>query len=287
MNTRFAPSPTGYLHLGGLRTALFNWLGAKATGGKFILRIDDTDLERSKTEYEDDIKKGLEWLGLEWDEEYKQSERNSDYLAIAEDLLLNNLAKIRDDHSICLCFGPLTHHRPTQWTDSIKGNMKINDDDWEHVRRAIIIRSNSMPLYNFASTCDDLLLNVDWIIRGVDHIPNTPLQETLIQIINPMKTFKYTHIGLIHGTDNKKMSKRSENDDFLVRKYIEEGYHPDAMFNALLRLGWGPKTSEGDKALTRERAIELFLEHGNLRSAPSKFDPDKLNFWNRKFKSQK
>lgn len=284
-NTRFAPSPTGSLHLGNLRTAIFAWLSAKATGGKFILRIDDTDPERSKQEYVDEMKRCLEWMGLTWDAEYRQSQRFDLYAKVLEDLKTAELARVSVDGSVKLCLMP--SQRVNSWTDEIAGEIKISDQDWKHLSDMTIVRRNGAPLYNFVSVIDDFDMGVNYIIRGTDHIPNTGSQVVLGKVIGDYVP-KFAHVGLIHALDNKKMSKRDGDKSFTVSKYMNDFVEPEALFNALLRLGWGPKIDDKSTAvLTVDRAIELFVSGGNLRSAPAKFDPTKLASWDRKFKARK
>lgn len=297
ITTRFAPSPTGNLHLGGARTALFNWLAARATGGKFILRIDDTDKERSKPEYVDDIKRGLEWLGLDWDSEVRQSERTEIYNSHLESAIQRGFAVKNDDGSTRLNLieepglvgtgEPLTF-RIQSWFDHVGGNIAISDQDWKYIQTAPLARADGSALYNFASITDDMDLAINLIIRGVDHITNTSLQACIASTVFATAIAPaYAHVGLIHSSAGKKMAKRAGDDEFFLSHYIQAGYSPDAMFNCLLRLGWGPKVDDKSTAvLTREDALALFMSGGNLRSAPAKFDIVKLNSWDRKFKAR-
>lgn len=284
--TRFAPSPTGRLHLGGARTALFNWLAARATGGEFILRIDDTDAERSKEEFVDEIKYGLEWLGLGWDREIRQSARSVHYASCLERLLEDGAAVRCDDNSIRLNLGD----SPSlgSWHDRIAGDIRVSERDWEYVRTAVLARSDGTPLYNFTSACDDLDLGVGLVIRGADHISNTALQMVLMSRVSPDSPRPdFAHVGLIHGADGKKMAKRSGDESFFLGHYVDAGYCADAVVNCLLRLGWGPRVDDKSTAvLTRGDALRLFLDGGNLRSSPSKFDVAKLDAWDRKFKAR-
>lgn len=288
LNTRFAPSPTGKLHLGGARTALFNWLAASASGGSFILRIDDTDAQRSKEEYVDEIKAGLDWLGLTWVSEYRQSERVDLYRSKMLELIQLGYAVVESDSSVRLNLPDAQSTEYLSWEDSIVGVVKISERDWSYIRQAHIARSGGMPLYNFVSSVDDGLLDVNCVIRGTDHISNTAMQSVIMRLLFPDKEIKYSHVGLIHGADGKKMSKREGDDSFLLSHYIDSGYLPEAMLNCLLRLGWGPRVDDKTTSvLTREDATRLFIDGGKMRAAPSKFDIVKLDSWNRKYKTFK
>jgi len=288
LNTRFAPSPTGKLHLGGARTALFNWLAASASGGSFILRIDDTDAQRSKEEYVDEIKAGLDWLGLTWASEYRQSERVDLYRSKMAELIQMGCAVVETDSSVRLRLPEAQSTEYLSWEDSIVGLVKISERDSSYIRQAHIARSGGMPLYNFASSVDDGLLDVNCVIRGTDHISNTAVQNVFMRLLFPDKEIKYSHVGLIHGADGKKMSKRDGDDSFLLSHYINSGYLPEAMLNCLLRLGWGPRVDDKTTSvLTRDNAIRLFIDGGKMRAAPSKFDIVKLDSWNRKYKTFK
>ncbi len=285
LNTRFAPSPTGNLHLGGARTALFNWLAAQSSGGDFILRIDDTDVQRSQEKYVDEIKSGLEWLGLTWASEYRQSERIDLYRQKMADLIKMGYAVVESDSSVRLNLPDAQSSEYLSWTDSIVGVVRISARDWSYIHKAHIARSDGMPLYNFVSSVDDGELDVNCVIRGVDHITNTSMQSVIMRLLYPGKEIKYSHVGLIHGADGKKMSKREGDDSFLLSHYIDSGYLPQAMLNCLLRLGWGPRVDDRTTSvLGRDDAIRLFIDGGRMRAAPSKFDIAKLDSWNKKHK---
>jgi glutamyl-tRNA synthetase len=284
--TRFAPSPTGPLHLGGARTAIFNWLAARATGGRFYLRVDDTDKERSRSEYTDEIKAGLTFLGLNWDGEYHQSRRQDVHNDYVDALVSAGHAKLGDDGCVSLC---LSEERAYDfWTDRVNGNIPISEENWNHIRTARLTRYDGGALYNVASVADDLDIGVNFIIRGQDHVTNTSLQYVLRQLHPANQPLEYAHVGLIHGPDGKKLSKRSPEDRTLLSEFIADGYDPDALFNFLLRLGWGVKHEDRSVAiLTREQAIELFLDGGNLKPNPARMDMAKLDNYDRKFKGRK
>jgi len=277
-NTRIAPSPTGFFHLGTARTAYFNYLAARSTGGKFILRIDDTDAARNDEKHVDLIFEALEWLGLEYDFCFRQSDRNASsiYLMTAHDMIDRGYAKQESDGAIIL----IPPDMPENWHDEIAGDIPITERDKEGLN-LVLIRSNGTATYNFASVVDDLHFQVNHIIRGVDHITNTAKQVAVMQYLQP-NNFKYSHVGLIHF-NKKKLSKRDGAANLLEWK--EKGYHPEAILNALLKCGWNVNDPEIDKKMPlipKVEAVKLFAE-GNMRAAPSNFDLAKLEFFNKKY----
>ncbi len=303
--TRFAPSPTGYLHIGGARTALFNWLFARKNKGKFILRIEDTDRQRSKQEYVEDIIEALSWLGLNWDEgPVFQSQRFDYYNSIIERLLQEGKAyychcdpeelekkrkeamargekpkydrKCRDlglgpaPGAVVRIKAPLTG--TTQFKDIIKGTISVPNEELDDI---IIRRSDGTPTFHLAVVADDIDMGVNYIIRGDDHLNNTPKQIIIYQALNaPLP--KYAHIPLILGPDRSRLSKR--HGAMPVLKYREMGYLPQALVNALARLGWSYGNQE---RFTVEELIEKFsLER--VGKSPGIFDAEKLldlNAW--------
>ena len=285
-HTRIAPSPTGFAHVGTMRTALFNWLAARATGGTFTLRIDDTDTERNNEAAVQPILDGLTWLGLGWDHMFRQSDRSDTYAMVAKRLLEAGHAFEADNGAIILRWHD---YMPRSWTDEASGTIAITDTNVEQIDgRTVLLRGGDkqgQATYQFASVVDDWDKGINYIIRGVDHVSNTAKQFAIWSAIN--KTLggadipKACHVGLIFH-NKKKMSKRDGAASVL--QYRDDGFHPDALFNAMLRLGWGP--SEDNKAnaiLSRERAIELFIDGGRMRSANSNFDPAKLAHFNKVF----
>ena len=256
MKLRIAPSPTGQLHIGNARTALFNWLYAKANNGTFLVRIDDTDTERSTKEYETDIISNLRWLGLDWDEgvevggphgEYRQSLRFNRYQEVAEILLSQGKAyedqgairfKVPKDGSI-------------QFNDLVRGEMSFNFSDVEDF---VILRSDKSPTYHLASTLDDIDYEITIIARGEDILSSTPKHMLLMQALDANLP-KFCHLPLLFGPDGKKLSKR--HGDTSVQAFKEKGILKDAMINYLCLLGWSP----GDD-----------LEKFNLETAMEKFD---------------
>jgi glutamyl-tRNA synthetase len=290
--TRIAPSPTGMMHIGTARTALFNWLVARATGGQFILRMDDTDHDRNMVEAEQPIFDGLEWLGLHWDAFYRQSERGYRYFLHAQKLLDAGFAEKADNGAIMLKWQDFM---PRVWKDEIAGNIAISDKAVEEIDgRLCLLRGGDkigQATYQFASIVDDFDMGVNFIIRGVDHIANTAKQLAIWEAIATVHTRelwerpKFAHVGLIFK-DKKKMSKRDGAASLL--DYRDKGYDPDGIFNFLLRLGWGPKVD--DKASTfmdRDRAMSLFLEGGSMKSSNANFDSAKLDFYDRSYKKMK
>lgn len=294
--TRIAPSPTGMFHLGTARTAYFSYLAARATGGKFILRIDDTDVDRNKQEYTDIILKSLDWLGLEYDEIHYQSKRTNIYSKTAERLLSDGKAFMAPNGAIIL--NPPTA-LATSFSDEVGGDILITDTNKAQMdgRKGslVLLRGGDnigLPTYQFSSVVDDYYMGINYIIRGVDHITNTPKQIAIWSSLNPSLFLtgnysqlaipnikelpKFAHVGLIHK-DKKKLSKRDSAASLLW--YRDNGYSRDAILNFILRMGWGP--SEDNKAnsvLSKERAIELFFK-GRMRAAPSNYDEAKLNWY--------
>ena len=239
MKLRIAPSPTGQLHIGNARTALFNWLYAKANNGTFLVRIDDTDTERSTSEYQKDIIENLKWLGLNWDEgievggshgSYKQSSRFDRYQEVAENLLTRNFAyedngairfKVPNDGSI-------------EFEDYIRGKMLFNLSDVEDF---VILRSDKSPTYHLASTVDDLDYGITIIARGEDILSSTPKHIMLLKSMDANLP-DFCHLPLLFGPDGKKLSKR--HGDTSVEAFKSKGILSEAMFNYLCLLGWSP-----------------------------------------------
>ena len=248
---------------------MFNWLAARSTGGKFILRIDDTDKARCHNDYESDIKRGLEWLGLEWDAEYRQSDRFSIYESYKNKLP-----------------SPIPPIEFLGWTDNVIGPIAVSDNDRKRIQTARIFREDGTPLYHFASTVDDFDLHVNTVIRGVDHLSNTCLHIAYHQLIAPdAPAPRYFHIGLIAGSNGKKMSKRNGDDAFLLKHYIEAGYCKESVFNCLLRLGWGPKIDDKSTSMISVLdALDMFLPKGKMSASPSRFDKAKLDSWDKRWK---
>ncbi len=276
VRVRFAPSPTGALHIGGAHTALFNWLWARHTGGSFILRIEDTDLQRSTKEYEETILAGMKWLGLDWDEgpdvggpckAYRQSERLDLYRENANRLLEQDLA-YRDGEAIIYRVIPGI---PVSFEDVVYGRVDVMS---ETLKDIVLMKSDGMPTYNFAVVVDDATMGINMVIRGEDHISNTPKQLLLYDALG-LERPNFGHLPMILGTDKKKLSKRHGATS--VYEYRDMGYLPDAVFNFLALLGWCPR--DGREVFNREEAVSLF-EIQRVTKRAAVFDMDKLNFIN-------
>jgi len=267
IRVRFAPSPTGYLHVGGARTALFNWLFARREGGKFLLRIEDTDKARSTVENTQVILDGLTWLGLDWDEQpIFQGARLARHQQVADDLLAQGRAYIEED-AIRLRVPAVE----LAWDDAVHGRISFKGED---IRDFVILRSDRSPLYNFAVVVDDIDMQITHVLRGDDHISNTPKQLAVYRALGASLPI-FGHVPMIHGPDGKKLSKR--HGATAVGDYQHLGILPEAMRNFLALLGWSPG---GDREiLSREELRELFSLEGILKK-PSVFDTTKLEWMN-------
>ena len=298
--TRFAPSPTGNLHIGGARTALFNWLFSKNQNGKFLLRIEDTDVQRSKNEYYEQIISTLKWLEIDWDEEpYIQSKNIENHVNVANILLKNGHAykcyctekELEEEKKLYLekkipytyskkCRNILEEvsNKPfvirfkskiegkTILKDLVQGDVEINNNTIEDF---VILRKDNKPTYNLSAAVDDHQMKISHVIRGDDHKINAFKQ---IQIFESMdwKLPEYAHIPLIHSKEGKKLSKR--DDVSTVEDYKKIGILPEALRNYLLRLGWSYKDKE---IFSEEESIELF-NLKNIGKSPSKLDFDRI-----------
>ena len=273
---RFAPSPTGYLHVGGARTALFNWLFARHFEGTFVLRIEDTDQTRSTKEATQAIFQGMRWLGMDWDEgpnevggdcgPYHQAERLSIYQEQVKKLLDKGLA-YPQDKAIYLKV-PKTGE--TSFNDLIRGKVTFRNDLIEDF---VIIKSDGFPVYNFACVVDDALMNITHVIRGEDHISNTPRQLHIYEALG-FTVPLFAHIPMILAPDRSKLSKR--HGAVSVTEYEKMGYLPEAMINYLARLGW----SHGDQEVfSREELIKNF-SLDPVSKTGAIFDFEKLKWLN-------
>lgn len=264
--TRFAPSPTGNLHVGGLRTALFNFLYAKRHGGKFFLRIEDTDTVRSDSVYLDSILHGLQWLSLTHDRIVYQSANVARHREVALALLESGKAYI-EDGAIRLRVG---RKEMVKFSDLILGEISI---DSENINDVVLLRSDGMPTYMLAVVVDDHDMGVTHVVRGSDHITNTFTQKLIYEGMG-WSFPEVAHIPLIHNLRGGKLSKRDGAVDAL--EYKDAGILPEAMLNYLLRLGW----SHGDKEIfSMQEAIDLF-DVSCVGKSPSCFDCDKLSSLN-------
>ncbi len=286
IRVRFAPSPTGYLHIGGARTALFNWLFARHTGGSFILRIEDTDAARNSQEAVEVILDGLRWLGLHWDEgpltgaatgpakgdrgPYFQSQRRENYERRIEALLARGLAYEQD--------GAVKFKMPRQPVlipDLVVGHVTRELTDREKLDPDfVIVRSDGQPVFHLVNVVDDLEMGVTHVIRGEDHLSNTAKHIALFQAFG-VPPPHYAHLPLILNIDGTKMSKRDQGASLAT--YIEQGYAPEAVVNYLCLLGWSPKANR-EKVSTQE-VIELFDLPQVLRHN-ARFDLNKLHWLN-------
>ncbi len=266
VRVRFAPSPTGYLHVGGARTALFNWLYARHTGGTFILRIEDTDKERSTDASIDEILASLTWLGIDWDEYYRQTDRTDAHLEAAELLMSKGLAY---EHEGAWWFRVPTEGQ-TVVGDELLGDVSYPNDQ---LKDFAIRRSDGSFLYNFVVVVDDADMGITHIIRGDEHLNNTPKQILLYRGLDrPVPRF--LHVPLILGEDRSRLSKR--HGDTAVLEYRDRGYLPEALVNFIVRLGW----SHGDdEVFSRDELTELFTLEGINKSA-AVFEEAKLRWLN-------
>ena len=318
---RFAPSPTGYLHVGGARTALFNWLFARRHLGTFILRIEDTDTERSSDKMVAGILESMRWLGLDWDEgpeiggphaPYFQTQRFERHKAAAHQLLAGGAAYkcycspelLKEKREAaektgggwkydraCLSLSVEEQQRleasgvqpairfkvpegKTSYTDHVRGRIEV---DHQEIEDFVILRSNGLPIYHLSVVADDIDMDITHVIRGDDHISNTPKHILLFQALSRTPP-EFAHVPLILGTDKKKLSKRHGITS--VTEYERLGYLPDAMVNFLALLGWSPG---GDReVMSREEMIAAFSLEG-ISGGAAVFDPEKLDWFNAQY----
>ncbi len=306
--TRFAPSPTGYLHIGGARTALFNWLIARKTGGQFLLRIEDTDEDRNKEEAVDAILEGLSWLGITWDEgpgvggphgPYRQSERLDQYRGVADRLLaegkayrctcsVERLTQLReaakeaggrrgyDGHCRDRKHGPdvgpaairlvVPVSEPVELFDLIKGTVTWDSAELDDF---ILVRPDGMPMYNFVVACDDVAMGITHVLRGDEHLNNTP-KQLLVYAAMGVQRPQFGHMPLIHDDQGRKMSKRY--GDVAVGLYKEKGFLPEALVNYLARLGW----AHGDAELFGVAELTQMFSIEGIGASAAKWDMQKL-----------
>jgi glutamyl-tRNA synthetase len=314
VRVRIAPSPTGFAHLGTASTALYNVLFARANGGTFVLRIDDTDVERNRPEYEAVIYESLHWLGLDWDEgpdkggpdgPYRQSERLDLYKEHAARLLASGMAyrcyctpeELDAERKLAQaerrpykysrrCLGPDVHKERPEFTvrfkvpggevkfkDMIRGEMSF---DANLIGDFIIVKSDGFPTYNFASPVDDAAMKISHVIRGEEHLSNTPYQLMLVDALGYERPEAYAHMPLILAKDGGKLSKRKHPESNLIL-YREEGYLPEALINYLALLGWNPGTSQ--EIFTFDELVQAF-SFDRVQHAGARFDWEKLNWIN-------
>lgn len=313
VRTRFAPSPTGKLHIGNVRTALFNWLFAKKRGGSFILRIEDTDTARSRIEYELSIIEDLKWLGLEWDEgpdkggefgPYRQSERRSLHKAAAVRLVNEGKAykcfctkeQLEDLRAAqvasglpprydgrCRDLSPEAMPKNAPFTVRFRvpeKDVRVNDGvhgllafDSRNIGDFVIVGSDGVAAYNFGAVVDDALMDITHVIRGDDHLSNTPRQLLLFEALG-LKAPEFTHIPLVLGPDKTPLSKR--HGSFSIKDMRASGFLPEAVVSAVARLGWNP----GENLMELDELAPLFSIE-KLSASPSEFDVERLKFYNK------
>jgi len=325
VRVRFAPSPTGQLHIGNVRTALYNWLFARKTGGTFILRIEDTDVERSEARYETQLLEDLRWLGLDWDEgpdvggpypPYRQSDKMQVYQAYAERLInegkgyycfctAEELERERQEALAAqrqpiysgkcrkLDVGEVQHRlasgekgairlkipeHPIRFHDIVRGDVEFSN---EVVSDPIIVRSSGMPVYNYVVVIDDADMKITHVVRGDDHISNTPKQVAVYEALG-LPVPEFAHLSTILGPDRERLSKRHGATS--VANFREMGVLPEALMNYLALLGWAPSGGDREIFPKDELISEFSLER--VTPAPAIFDNDKLNWLNRHYMKQ-
>ena len=312
IRTRFAPSPTGYLHIGGARTALFCWAFAKKHGGTFILRIEDTDRERSTQQSVQAILDSMAWLGLDYEGPYFQMERLDRYRAIAEELVREDKAyycyaskeelealreaqrargekprydgrwrpevALRENRMPPGGVQPVIRfrnpdHGEVTFNDLVKGPITVSNEELDDL---VLLRADGIPTYNFGVVVDDIDMDITHVIRGDDHVNNTPRQINIYRALGA-EVPNFAHVPMILGQDGERLSKR--HGAVSVMQYRDDGYLPEALLNYLARLGW----SHGDEEkFSREQLIEWFdLEH--ISKSPARFNPEKLAWLNQQY----
>jgi len=309
VRTRFAPSPTGYLHLGGARTALFAWAFARHHAGEFVLRIEDTDRERSTAEAIDAILEGMKWLGLDYDEgPYFQMQRLDRYRQVLDELLRQGLAypcymtpaELEQLRAAQLARGEKPRYdgrwrpenlRPGQkpppgaepvfrfknplegsvaWDDQVKGPIEIANAELDDL---VIVRRDGVPTYNFGVVVDDLDMSITHVIRGDDHVNNTPRQINIFRALGAEPPM-FGHLPTVLGADGSKLSKR--HGAVSVIEYEREGFLPEAMVNFLARLGW----AHGDDEIFSQEQLVAWFDIAHVHPSPARFDIDKLHWVN-------
>jgi len=269
IKVRFAPSPTGYLHIGGARTALFNWMYARAQNAKFVLRIEDTDRQRSEKKFEEEILDSLKWLGMDWDELYYQSQRSDIYHEHAKKLLDESKAYKEGEAVILKML-----QQEVKIFDLIRGEIVF---DTSLIKDQVLIKSDGSPTYSFACVVDDFLMEISHVIRGEDHISNTPKQVMIYNALG-FKLPKYAHLPLIMGEEGGRLSKRT--GAVAVSDYRKQGYLSGALVNALMLLGWSPGNDQ--EVVPLQTAIKKFSIK-KVNKAAAIFSMDKLKWLNSQY----
>jgi glutamyl-tRNA synthetase len=317
VRTRFAPSPTGYLHIGGARTALFSWAYARHHGGQFILRVEDTDVERSTKESVDAIIDGLRWLGIDWDEgPFFQMQRLARYREVADQLIASGHAyndymsreelerlraeqlakgekpkydgRWRPERARALGLKPPPERQPVvrfrtpedgtvAWNDLVKGPIEFPNAELDDL---VLLRADGVPTYNFGVVVDDLDMNITHVIRGDDHVNNTPRQIHIFNALAHLQNARlpqFGHVPMILGADGERLSKR--HGAVSVLQYRDEGFLPEALLNYLARLGW----SHGDDEIFSMQQLVQWFDLAHVSRSPAQFNPEKLAWLNQQY----
>lgn len=274
VRVRFAPSPTGHVHIGNIRVAIFNWLFARHEGGEFLVRVEDTDRERSTPEAVQAVFDALAWLGIDHDgEPLYQSSRRDAHLAAARALLDQDAAYLEDKGGTgkgeCIVFR--MPHEAVTFSDVIKGELRKEAED---LKDLVIVRSNGSPVFHLANVMDDIEMGITHVIRGDDHIENTYRHVALYRALGAAVP-RFAHLPMITNEQGKPYSKR--DGAAFVGEFRERGYRAEALFNFLALLGWSP--GEDRELMTRREMIDLF-DLSRVKSGPAKVDPDKLEWMN-------
>jgi len=266
LKVRFAPSPTGFLHIGSARTALFNWIFAKKNNAEYVLRIEDTDVNRSKKEFLDEILDSLSWLGIKWDNISYQSEDLEKYHKYAQKLVEGGFA-YKEGEAVIFKYS----FEKIEFCDLIRGNIEFKElpKDTE-----VLIKSDGTPTYNFACCIDDAMLEITHVIRGEDHIPNTPKQILIYQALG-FKVPKFAHLPMILSSEGGKLSKRFGAT--AIGEYRQDGYLAESLINYLLLLGWSPKDDR--QIISFDEATDIF-ELGKVNKSNAAFALEKLDWMN-------
>jgi glutamyl-tRNA synthetase len=274
VRVRFAPSPTGMLHIGGVRTALYNYLFAKKMGGEFLLRIENTDTGREVASATEQIKESLELLGLLWDGEVSfQTDRFAVARELAERLVDEGKAYEEVDPEKGTAIRFRVPEGVTSWIDGVKGEISVPNKD---IKDFVILRADGTPLYNFASPIDDALDKITHVIRGDDHVSNTPKQILLLKALG-FDIPTYAHIPMVAGSDGRKLSKRHGATG--LQEFLGDGYLPETMINFLALIGWAPGDGETKEFFSLDELVEWF-DLAHVGEALGRFDYDKLKWMN-------
>lgn len=287
VRVRFAPSPTGFLHIGGARTALFNWMYAKAQGGKFILRIEDTDKVRSQERYLTEILDSMKWLGLDWDEFYKQSDRFPLYREYADKLLAEGKAYKEGEAVLFkmprkevfvddLLRGRIVFDTTVFYKRNEEGEV-LTEAGQPLLKDEVLMKADGSPSYSFACVIDDALMEISHVIRGEDHISNTPKQIVIYEALG-FKPPKFVHLPLILDPEGGRMSKRAGAT--AVTEYRTLGFLPQAIVNYLMLLGWSPGNNQ--EKVQMDNALKTFSIK-KINKAGAAFSMDKLNWLNSQY----